>query len=218
MKLLSVFLLFSFPVMLSAQVLPDSINTLPFECPPPENPVIPRNEAERLQQESRARYRSVLPAYLIAMPETPIYEIIMPVVGVQVSRVADTWGAARGGGRFHEGQDIFAPAGTPIYSGTEGYIYRIAPSILGGNTVTVVTNAGWRIYYAHLSHYADDIREGQFVTTDSRLGYVGNTGNAITTPPHLHLGIYTSPPGRCDWHAIDPLPLLTNRVLLADQD
>lgn len=194
-----------------AQVLPDGISSIPFECPPPTNPVVPRTEAERLQQESRARYRTVLPAYLVAMPAEPIREIVMPVLGVRVSQVADTWLAPRGGGRLHEGQDIFAPAGTPIYSGTEGYIYRIAPSILGGNTVTIVTNAGWRIYYAHLMAYAEGIREGQFVTTETRIGYVGNTGNAITTPPHLHLGVYTSPPGRCDWNAIDPLPLLVDR-------
>ena len=70
---------------------------------------------------------------------------------------------------------------------------------------------GYRYYYAHLSNYADDLREGQFVTTDTLLGYVGNTGNAVTTPPHLHLGIYTSEPGRCDWDAINPLPLLVER-------
>lgn len=164
-----------------------------------------------MQLERRARYREFLPAYFAAVPEAPDSTIVMPVEGVRVANVTNTWGSARGGGRSHEGQDIFAPEGTPIYSATEGYVYRIGENILGGNTVVVVSGGGYRYYYAHLSAYADDLREGQFVTTNTLLGYVGNTGNAASTPPHLHLGIYTSEPGRCDWDAIDPLPLIVDR-------
>lgn len=194
-----------------AQVLPDGVNEVPFVCPAPEAPAQPTSEAERLQLERRARYRRVLPAYFAAVPETPDPHILMPLPGLRVSDVTDTWGSARGGGRTHEGQDLFAPAGTPILSGTPGYIYRIGPSILGGNTVVVVGGGGWRYYYAHLSSYNEMLLEGQYVGTDTVLGYVGNTGNARSTPPHLHLSIYTSEPGRCDWNALDPLPRLVNR-------
>lgn len=197
-----------------AQSLPDGADVIPFECPPSRNPrpqAEPQTEEERLQLERRARYRAFLPAYFAAVPETPDSTILMPVEGVRVADITDTWGSARSAGRTHEGQDIFAPEGTPIYSATEGYIYRIGENILGGNTVVVVSGGGYRYYYAHLSAYADDLREGQFVTTETLLGYVGNTGNAARTPPHLHLGIYTSEPGRCDWDAINPLPLIVDR-------
>jgi murein DD-endopeptidase MepM/ murein hydrolase activator NlpD len=206
-----IYLLFFFGPVGLAQVLPDGIDTVPFICEVPTDLPAPATAAEQAQAEQRQRYRVVLPAYLTAMPETPISQILMPVEGIAISQVADTWGGPRSGGRSHEGQDIFAPEDSPIYSGTEGYIYRIAANIRGGNTVVVVTNAGWRIYYAHLSSYAADIQEGQFVTTETLLGYVGNTGNALSTPPHLHLGIYIGQEDACDWHATNPLPYLINR-------
>lgn len=192
------------------QTLPAGVGTMPFACPARESSP-PQNEAERLQLETRARYRAVLPAYFAAVSAEPDPFILMPVEGVGVGRVADTWGALRDGGRDHEGQDIFAPTGTPVYSGTEGYVYRIGESLRGGNTVVVVGGGGRRYYYAHLSAYAETLREGQAVTVDTLLGYVGTTGNAVGTPPHLHLGVYTGEPETCDWDAIDPLPLLRDR-------
>ncbi|MCA9838442.1 MAG: peptidoglycan DD-metalloendopeptidase family protein [Trueperaceae bacterium] len=197
-----------------AQVMPDGVSEIPFVCPAPENqePLPePQSEEERLQRETRAKYRAFLPAFFAAVPAEPAEEVLMPVTGVRVRDIADTWGGARSEGRRHEGQDIFAPEGTAIYSGTTGFVYRIGENRLGGNTVVVVGPGGWRLYYAHLSAYAETLREGQAVTTDTLIGYVGNTGNAITTPPHLHLGIYTSEPGRCDWDAINPLPFLVDR-------
>ena len=193
-----------------SQVLPDGIDKLPFVCEARANETTPTTEAEREQAEQREKYRTVLPAYLTAMPEDPITEIKVPVEGVSLSEVADTWGGPRSGGRTHEGQDIFAAKDTAIYSGTEGYVYRIGSNIRGGNTVVVVTNAGWRIYYAHLSSYAEDLKEGQFVTTETLLGYVGNTGNAQSTPPHLHIGIYVSKENNCDWAAINPYPYFSD--------
>ena len=194
----------------SAQTLPEGFDTVPFTCPPRERVQEPQNEAERLQAERRARYRTVLPAYLAAVPAEPD-AVLMPVEGVRVANVADTWGAARDGGRFHEGQDIFAPTGTPVYAATPGYLYRVGESIRGGNTVVVVGGGGRRYYYAHLSDYGENLIEGQFVTPDTVLGYVGTSGNAVATPPHLHFGIYTGEAGTCEWDAIDPLPLLVDR-------
>lgn len=135
----------------------------------------------------------------------------MPVLGVRVSHVADTWGVPRGLGRIHEGQDIFAPRGTPIYSATEGYVWRIGTSQLGGLVVWVVGAGGRRYYYAHLERYGETIQEGDYVTTDTLIGYVGNTGNAVTTPPHLHFGIYQGSRRTCDRQVFDPLPLLVDR-------
>ena len=130
----------------------------------------------------------------------------MPLENISKRAIADTWQAPRGTARHHEGQDIFAARGTPILSATRGIIYNIGENNLGGQTVSVIGSGGRVYYYAHLDAYARGIKVGDWVTTRTVLGYVGTTGNAQGTPPHLHFGIYT-PTG-----AINPLPLLTDRT------
>ena len=139
--------------------------------------------------------------------QEPDRKIAMPLEDVSRRQIADTWGAPRGTGRTHEGQDIFAPKGTPILSATNGYIYKIGENNLGGQTVSVISAGGRVYYYAHLEKYAPGIEVGDRVTTRTVLGYVGTTGNAVGTPPHLHFGIYTMS------GAINPLPLLTDRTV-----
>ena len=131
--------------------------------------------------------------------------IAMPIENVTKTQISNTWHAARGNDRLHEGQDIFAPQGTPILSATEGYIVRIGENSLGGQTVWVMGAGGRSYYYAHLDAYAPGIAVGDFVTNKTVLGYVGTTGNAAGTPPHLHFGVYSS------GSAINPLPLLEDR-------
>jgi murein DD-endopeptidase MepM/ murein hydrolase activator NlpD len=128
----------------------------------------------------------------------------MPLKDVKKSQIANTWHAARGE-RQHEGQDIFAPRGTPIVSATSGYVVKIGEDNLGGHTVSVVGDGGRKYYYAHLDSYARNLEVGDYVTRTTVLGYVGSTGNADDTPPHLHFGVYTAT------GAIDPLPLLKDR-------
>lgn len=140
----------------------------------------------------------------------PDKEILMPVRGARVRQVADTFGAPRPGGRRHEGQDIFAPKGTPVYSATEGVVIRVGYGQLGGNYVYVLGPGGRRYYYAHLDAYAKELEEGQEVTPSTLLGYVGNTGNARTTPPHLHFGVYGSW-WNGDERVVNPLVLLKDR-------
>ena len=137
--------------------------------------------------------------------QSPDTKIAMPLEDVSRKAVADTWGAPRGVGRSHEGQDIFAPKGTPILSATNGYIYKIGENNLGGQTVSVIGSGGRVYYYAHLDSYAKGIAVGDRVSKRSVLGYVGTTGNAQGTPPHLHFGIYTLT------GAINPLPLHASR-------
>ena len=139
--------------------------------------------------------------------QEPDRKIAMPLEDVTKRQIADTWGAPRGTGRTHEGQDIFAPKGTPILSATNGYVYKVGENNLGGQTVSVISAGGRVYYYAHLDKYARGIEVGDRVTTRTVLGYVGTTGNAVGTPPHLHFGIYTTSGG-----AINPLPLLTDRT------
>jgi len=137
--------------------------------------------------------------------EDPPLKIMMPLE-VSKKQIANTWHATRSADRLHEGQDIFAPRGTPTYSATRGYIYNIGHNKLGGQTVSVIGAGGRVYYYAHFDSYAPGISEGDYVTPQTILGYVGTSGNAQGTPPHLHFGVYT-PTG-----AINPLPLLTDRT------
>jgi murein DD-endopeptidase MepM/ murein hydrolase activator NlpD len=138
--------------------------------------------------------------------QEPDTKLAMPLENVSKRAIADTWQAPRGTERRHEGQDIFAPRGTPILSATRGIIYNIGENNLGGQTVSVIGSGGRIYYYAHLDSYARGIEVGDRVTTRTVLGYVGTTGNAQGTPPHLHFGVYTAT------GAINPLPLLSDRT------
>ena len=135
----------------------------------------------------------------------PDKSLSMPIKDVTKSQIANTWHAPRGDDRLHEGQDIFAPKGTPVLSATTGYVVKIGEDNLGGRTVSVIGDGGRKYYYAHLDCYASHLEVGDYVTRKTVLGYVGTTGNADGTPAHLHFGVYTTD------GAIDPLPLLSDR-------
>ena len=119
-----------------------------------------------------------------------ITPLAMPVEGVKPRQIADTWGAARSNGRTHQGIDIFAVRGTPVLSSTQGIVSRVGTNSLGGKVVWIVGPKLSRHYYAHLDAYAENIQAGDWVEVGEVIGYVGNTGNAKNTPPHLHYGIY----------------------------
>ena len=141
-------------------------------------------------------------AYAIRLGSLPApVSLPVPVAGVRPAALADTWHGARSEGRRHEGIDIFAKRGTPVLSSTEGLVLRVGTNHLGGLVVWVLGPGGQRHYYAHLERYGD-VHAGMRVAPGSVVGYVGNTGNAAGTPPHLHYGIYTA------GGAINPYPLL----------
>jgi murein DD-endopeptidase MepM/ murein hydrolase activator NlpD len=125
----------------------------------------------------------------------------MPLPNMKPGALADTWQAPRAPRRRHEGIDIFAKKGTPVLATTEGIVFSRGQDALGGNVVWVYGPGGQRHYYAHLDQFSE-VRSGDRVRVGTLLGYVGNTGNARTTPAHLHYGVYTSA------GAINPYPLL----------
>jgi len=134
---------------------------------------------------------------------------LFPVKGRTDQAIGSFWGNARDGGtRRHEGVDIFAPRGTPAVAAADGYITRTGESKLGGRVVWLADNQGQHLYYAHLDKQL--VQPGQRVRAGDTLGLVGNTGNARTTAPHLHFGIYRAGRGAVDpWpflHREDPIP------------
>lgn len=130
-------------------------------------------------------------------------EVRIPVAGILKRQISSSWGAPRGGGRAHQGVDIFARRGTPVLSAAEGIVLRVGTNELGGNVINVLGPGRQVHYYAHLDSYGV-FKPGDVVLPGDTLGYVGNTGNARDTPPHLHYGIYDSERG-----AVNPWPILS---------
>ncbi|WP_400072941.1 peptidoglycan DD-metalloendopeptidase family protein [Zobellia russellii] len=126
-----------------------------------------------------------------------------PVAGKDNKAIQSFWGAARDGGkRLHEGLDIFADRGTPVLAVADGRVSSTRNRGLGGKQVWQRTGIfGYSLYYAHLDSIL--VKSGENLKTGDTLGLVGNTGNARTTSPHLHFGIYEGYNG-----AMDPLPFV----------
>lgn len=125
--------------------------------------------------------------------------LAFPITPKAKSNIGSFWGSARdAGARKHEGIDIFAPRGTAAVAAADGVINGVTENTLGGKVVFLRPDKkDYTLYYAHLDKQL--VQQGQTVKTGDTIGLVGNTGNARTTSPHLHFGIYTNS------GAIDPL-------------
>jgi peptidoglycan LD-endopeptidase LytH len=137
--------------------------------------------------------------------------LIVPVAGVRRQDLRDSFGAARSGGRAHLGIDIMARDGTPVLAAATGTIVKRDSSGLGGISIYQRGMDNTTIYfYAHLSRYAAGIDEGDFVRQGDVIAYVGHTGNAQASAPHLHFGVYTVTDPNRWWHGrdINPYTLL----------
>lgn len=130
-----------------------------------------------------------------------------PVDTERENAVQSFFGVDRdGGARRHEGIDIFAPRGTPVIAAEAGMVTRVGDTPRGGKNVWVRGDQR-SFYYAHLDSIA--VSPGDRVQRGEVLGTVGNTGNAVTTSPHLHFGIYKFAQG-----AVDPLPMVGRKKVV----
>ena len=125
-----------------------------------------------------------------------------PIKTSSRNNIQSFWGDGRdANSRKHEGIDLFAPRFTPVIAAAAGTVTRVNENNLGGKVVWMRPNGkDYTLYYAHLDKQI--AIEGQQVSIGDTLGLMGNTGNAKTTSPHLHFGIYTSN------GAVDPLPFV----------
>lgn len=140
--------------------------------------------------------------YTIAITTAP--SLAFPVDRSGNPKIISLWGVGRDGGtRTHEGIDISARLRTPALAAADGYITRVNENRLGGKVVFLNTGS-YSLYYAHLD--SQIVRPGQRVSAGDLVGLVGKTGNAQSTIPHLHFGIYTGN------GAIDPLAFIDNRL------
>jgi Peptidase family M23 len=115
---------------------------------------------------------------------------VFPVVGA--SDFVDTYGALRTDvpGHWHHCDDIFAALGTPVVAVATGTVNRVGWEKVGGWRLWVRDRVGNQFYYAHLSGYAPAILHAKRVRAGEVIGFVGNTGDAFTTSPHVHFEIH----------------------------
>ncbi len=123
-------------------------------------------------------------------PRLTAKHYVFPVYGP--SAYGDTFGAPRGdvSGGWHHGDDIFAPLGAPILAVADGTVFSVGWNDVGGWRLWLRDQQGNEFYYAHLSAYTALAVNGRHVHAGDVLGFVGNTGDAATTPFHLHFEVH----------------------------
>jgi len=140
---------------------------------------------------------------------------VFPVYGP--SSFSDDFGAPRADVGWHHGNDIYAPTGTPVLAVADGTLFLVGWNDLGGNRLWLRDKRGNEFYYAHLSAYTPLAVEGSRVHAGDVVGFVGNTGDAATTPPHLHFEVHpASLLGLGYDGVIDPYPYLLAWKRLSD--
>ena len=156
-------------------------------------------------------YTVVKNVVLDPMPEQ-LPDMTVPLPAMGAVDLKDSFGSGRSGGRTHHAIDIFRPIGTPIYAVAGGTIEKLFRSGLGGIAIYHFDEKReFCFYYAHLSRYADDLHEGQEVKRGDLIGYVGQTGNARFTAPHLHFAITKLDDSKAWWKSAqvyNPYPVL----------
>jgi murein DD-endopeptidase MepM/ murein hydrolase activator NlpD len=117
--------------------------------------------------------------------------LMVPVDGITIGKLSDSYEAQRDGGvRRHGAIDIMAPRGTPVLAADDGKVLRMGHNSLGGLTVYQVDpDQRFVYYYAHLDRYSSTLRDGMSINRGDVIGYVGSSGNASPTAPHLHFQV-----------------------------
>jgi murein DD-endopeptidase MepM/ murein hydrolase activator NlpD len=151
-----------------------------------------------------------------SVPPDPPFRLGYPLDAAH-SSFKDSFGQRRSGGRRHHGIDMFAARLTPVYAAADGVVTRLGSSRLAGRYLVVDHGDGWETAYMHLNNdtpgtddgeapatltFAEGIVEGAAVTDGQLIAWVGDSGNAEGTTPHLHFEL------RHDGQALDPYVLL----------
>ncbi len=148
-----------------------------------------------------------------ALPEKAVRTIHIPVLfGVALKNISPNFGDPRSGGRSHEGEDIMARQGTPIVSPTDAVVLRTTDGSSSGLTVYTANPGGETFVYMHLDAIGEDVDAGDVLERGSLIGYVGYTGNAVASAPHLHFEIHDA-----DGNPTDPYPRITKEFTLEDK-
>jgi murein DD-endopeptidase MepM/ murein hydrolase activator NlpD len=115
---------------------------------------------------------------------------MFPVLGATANDFSDDYGAPRATTGFHQGIDVFAAAGTPILAINDGVLSNVGWNTLGGRRFWLTDRYGNMFYFAHLAGFSPLAKEGAQVKRGDVIGFVGTSGDAQGTPPHLHFEIH----------------------------
>lgn len=148
-------------------------------------------EKEQAEAKARAAQR--------ARGSIQVGSFICPMTPGRTSFI-DSWGFPRSGGRSHKGTDMMAALNEPVYAVQDGRV-RLSTSSLGGRSIHLYANTGFRYFYAHLNGW--NVGNGATVSQGQTIGFNGDTGNASGGAPHVHFEI--RPPGS---GAVNPYPTL----------
>jgi len=142
---------------------------------------------------------------------------MIPVAGVRIDQLTDSFADARSNGRVHDAIDIMAPAGTPVLAAVDGEVIKFFDSVQGGITIYQASvDRKFMFYYAHLQRRSDDVKVGSSVKQGQTIGYVGDTGNSGAGNYHLHFSIAATTDPKRYWEGtyVNPFPILTGRAKL----
>jgi peptidoglycan LD-endopeptidase LytH len=175
----------------------------------------PAAVVEALKDDTASSLTQVDTAFVFRATEPDLMvlqrELAIPVAGVTVSGLYDTFGELRGGTREHEALDILAPRGTPVLSAAKGRVLKLFDSKPGGLMVYAADSSEkFILMYGHLDAYQPGLAEGQPLQRGQQIGVVGTTGNAPAGTPHLHFAIARSADVKQWWKGapVNPFPLL----------
>lgn len=157
---------------------------------------------------------AVAAAPVAAPPSDFPRPLIIPVSGVPTGMLSDNYDDPRSGGREHRAIDIMAERGTPVLAADDGTIVKLFDSDRGGLTIYQFDpTETYSYYYAHLDAYADALEEGQSVKRGDLIGYVGTSGNAPDSAPHLHFQISELDEDKSWWlgEPMNPFPILAGQ-------
>ena len=153
-------------------------------------------EDDRIKRQ-QAQQSASRPGAAGGAPAASTPGFICPVQGG--AAFIDSWGFPRSGGRKHKGVDMFNARNTPLLAVVDGRV-KFSFNSVGGRSTHIYADNGVVYYYTHLESHPSNISSGQRVTKGTVVGYLGNSGNARYTSPHLHFEI--RPGGK----AVNPYP------------
>ena len=203
------------------------LSKVPLDAAPPAVVLAPAIPVAAVPQTTAAAAGVALPAaslpelsvpLIVAVPATTALEpmpksdaLQIPVDGVSVEQLSDTFSQARGSERQHGALDIPAASGSRVWAVADGKVVKLFNSKPGGLTIYQFDpGEKYAYYYAHLQRYAAGIKEGQSIKRGQLIGYVGSSGNAELATPHLHFAIFELGPEKQWWKGtpVNPYPML----------